>query len=68
MDAVIMIEEVHLLDSERVEIREAAHPWQHVRSMGEDIIATEMVFPENHQDHTLTISEPYWQAAIERSA
>ncbi len=49
MNAVIMIEEVHQIDSERVEIREAAHPWQHVRSIGEDIVATEMVFPENHK-------------------
>jgi putative molybdopterin biosynthesis protein len=49
MNAVMMIEEVHQIDSERVEIREAAHPWQHVRSIGEDIIASEMVFPENHK-------------------
>ena len=49
MDAVIMIEDVHLLDPERVEIREAAFPWQHVRAIGEDMIVTEMVFPENHQ-------------------
>jgi putative molybdopterin biosynthesis protein len=49
MNAVIMIEDVHQIDPERVEIREAAHPWQHVRSVGEDIVATEMVFPENHK-------------------
>ncbi len=49
MNAVIMIEDVHQIDSERVEIREAAHPWQHVRAIGEDIVATEMVFPENHK-------------------
>jgi putative molybdopterin biosynthesis protein len=49
MDAVIMIEDVHLVDSETVEIREAAYPWQHLRSMGEDMIATEMVFSENHK-------------------
>ena len=49
MGAVIMIEDVHLIDPERVEIREAAYPWQHVRSAGEDLIATEMVFPENHK-------------------
>ncbi|MBM4338025.1 MAG: molybdopterin biosynthesis protein [Deltaproteobacteria bacterium] len=48
-NSVIMIEDVHQIDSERVEIREAAHPWQHVRAIGEDIVATEMVFPENHQ-------------------
>jgi len=33
-DAVIMIEDVHLMDSEKVEIREGAYPWQHVRAMG----------------------------------
>jgi putative molybdopterin biosynthesis protein len=48
-DSVIMIEDVHILDSDKVEIREAAYPWQHVRAMGEDVIATEMVFSENHQ-------------------
>ncbi len=47
-DAVIMIEDVHQINSQTVEIREAAHPWQHVRAVGEDIIATEMIFPENH--------------------
>jgi putative molybdopterin biosynthesis protein len=49
MDAVIMIEDVHILDSDKLEIREAAYPWQHVRAIGEDVIATEMVFSENHQ-------------------
>ena len=49
MDSVIMIEDVHLIDSEQAEIREAAYPWQHVRAIGEDIIATEMVLPENHK-------------------
>lgn len=49
MNAVIMIEQVHQIDSDKVEIREAAHPWQHVRAIGEDIVATEMVFQENHK-------------------
>jgi len=49
MDAVIMIEDVHLIDAASVEIREAAYPWQHVRAMGEDVIATEMVLPEKHK-------------------
>ncbi len=49
MNAVIMIEQVYQIDSEKVEIREAAHPWQHVRALGEDIVATEMVFPKNHK-------------------
>jgi putative molybdopterin biosynthesis protein len=49
MDAVIMIEEVHLIDPQRVEIRAGVFPWQHVRSMGEDMIASEMVLPANHK-------------------
>jgi putative molybdopterin biosynthesis protein len=48
-DSVIMIEDVHIFESDKVEIREAAFPWQHVRAVGEDVIATEMVFPENHR-------------------
>jgi putative molybdopterin biosynthesis protein len=48
-DSVIMIEDIHQLDPESVEIREAAYPWQHVRTVGEDILTTEMVFPENHR-------------------
>ena len=48
-DAVIMIEEVHLLDPQKIEIRGGAYPWQHVRAMGEDMIATEMVLPGNHK-------------------
>lgn len=47
-DAVIMIEDVHYLDEETIEITSAAFPWQHVRVIGEDIVATEMVVPASH--------------------
>ncbi len=50
-DAVIMIENVQL-DSEdvkRVRIEAPAYPWQHVRKVGEDIVATEMLFTRNHR-------------------
>ena len=47
-NAVIMIENVHVLDEERVQIDAPAFPWQHVRKMGEDIVATELLFPQNH--------------------
>src|SRR5512143_2200603 len=30
MDAVIMIEDVHMVDADRLEIRDAAYPWQHI--------------------------------------
>jgi putative molybdopterin biosynthesis protein len=32
-----------------IEIRAAAPPWHHVRSMGEDMVATELVLPANHR-------------------
>lgn len=47
-DAVIMVEDVHSRDEETIEITAAAFPWQHVRVIGEDIVATEMVVPANH--------------------
>ncbi|MEW5724537.1 MAG: molybdopterin biosynthesis protein, partial [Thermodesulfobacteriota bacterium] len=45
-DAVIMIEQVQELEGNRVRIEKAAYPWQHVRKVGEDIVATEMVLPQ----------------------
>ncbi|PKM83350.1 MAG: molybdopterin biosynthesis protein [Firmicutes bacterium HGW-Firmicutes-14] len=48
-DAVIMIEQVHFRTEEEIEIIAAASPWQHVRPLGEDIVATEMIVPANHR-------------------
>jgi putative molybdopterin biosynthesis protein len=48
-DAVIMIEQLQRLDESRVQIEAPAYPWQHVRKMGEDIVATEMLFSRQHQ-------------------
>lgn len=48
-DAVIMIEHVQVLDDQQVEIEAPAFPWQHVRKMGEDIVATQMLFARRHQ-------------------
>ena len=48
-NAVIMIERVFKTDERRVEIRDAATPWQHVRLVGEDIVATEPLLPRGHK-------------------
>ncbi len=48
-DAVIMIEQVQVLDDHRVQIEAPAFPWQYVRKMGEDIVATEMLFARQHK-------------------
>ena len=47
-NAVIMIEHVNDLGDGCMEIEAPAFPWQHVRRMGEDIVATELLFPRSH--------------------
>jgi putative molybdopterin biosynthesis protein len=48
-DAVIMIENVNILDDRRIQIEAPVFPWQNVRKMGEDIVATELLFPQKHR-------------------
>ena len=48
MDAVVMIEHVEQVDENTVRIEAPAFPWQHVRRIGEDIVATELLLPQNH--------------------
>jgi len=47
MDAVVMIEHVSPA-SGSIEIRRPVYPWQNVRKVGEDIVATELLFPSLH--------------------
>ena len=48
-NAVIMIEHVQIIGENQVQIEAPVFPWQHVRKMGEDIVATELLFARNHQ-------------------
>jgi putative molybdopterin biosynthesis protein len=52
-NAVVMIEhtqEVVLADGRSgIELRASLPPWHHVRPMGEDMVATELVLPANHK-------------------
>jgi putative molybdopterin biosynthesis protein len=52
-DAVVMIEHTQqVVNSEgrsAIEIRASLAPWNHVRPMGEDMVATELVLPANHR-------------------
>ena len=57
-NAVIMVEKLNQLNEKQVEIRESAYPWQNVRKVGEDIVATELLFPKNH------ILKPYDLGAL----
>lgn len=54
-DAVIMIEDVIELGDGKVKILKAAHPWQHIRPIGEDIVATEMIIPSRHKIRPIDI-------------
>jgi putative molybdopterin biosynthesis protein len=47
-DAVVMREDVHL-NGAMAELQAAAAPYQHVRSIGEDVSATELLLPEGHR-------------------
>jgi putative molybdopterin biosynthesis protein len=47
-DAVVMREDVHTDDC-AVELRAAAAPYQHVRSIGEDVSAAELLLPAGHR-------------------
>lgn len=48
-NAVVMIENVYPAGDGRVTIRAAAAPWQHVRLVGEDVVATEPLLPRSHR-------------------
>ena len=48
-DAVIMVENVQELPTGEVEIHAAVAPWQHVRPMGEDVVATELILLQGHR-------------------
>jgi len=48
-NAVIMIEKVRQIDPQTVEIFESVPPWNHVRLVGEDVVATELLLPRCHR-------------------
>lgn len=54
-DAVIMIEDVIDVSKETVQIIKSTYPWQHIRQIGEDIVATEMIIPSNHKIRPIDI-------------
>ncbi len=48
-NAVVMIENVYPEPDGTVSVRAAAPPWQHVRLVGEDVVATEALLPRGHR-------------------
>ncbi len=48
-DAVIMVEDIVKNEDGSITIHDAAAPWQHIRQIGEDICAGEMILPSHTQ-------------------
>ncbi|NUU95768.1 molybdenum cofactor biosynthesis protein [Marinitoga sp. 1135] len=47
-DAVIMIENIEIIDDTKIKIRNSVFPYKDVRKVGEDICKGEMLFPRYH--------------------
>ncbi|MEQ8200980.1 MAG: molybdopterin biosynthesis protein [Syntrophomonadaceae bacterium] len=60
-DAVIMIEDVNIIDGQYQIIR-AAVPWQHIRSVGEDMVEQDMIVPSR------TLIGPYELASFKTAS
>ncbi|MBI4493992.1 MAG: molybdopterin biosynthesis protein [Chloroflexi bacterium] len=48
-DAVVMLEHLQQVGEAEIELMQPVAPWQHVRPIGEDIVATELVLPEGRR-------------------
>ena len=49
LDAVIMVEVIHQVDDRTIEVQAPVPPYEHVRALGEDIAATELLLPGGHR-------------------
>ena len=62
--------EIQNPNSEFIEIISPATPWQNVRVIGEDIVATELILPENHRirpvDTGAMLAAGYTEVAVRR--
>ena len=64
-DAVVMREHVHHEADGSAELRAAVAPYQHVRSIGEDISAGELLLPEGHRLRPVDIAAAAAAGAVD---
>jgi putative molybdopterin biosynthesis protein len=64
-DAVVMREHVHRTADGGAELRAAVPPYQHVRSIGEDISAAELLLPEGHRLRPVDVAACAAAGAVE---
>jgi putative molybdopterin biosynthesis protein len=67
-DAVVMIENVRFVDERTIALEAPVFPWQHVRRIGEDIVATELLLPQNRRlspyDIGALLSAGIWEVPV----
>ncbi|MFZ0091990.1 MAG: molybdopterin biosynthesis protein [Solirubrobacteraceae bacterium] len=63
-DAVVMREDVHYVAGQ-AQLRAAVAPYQHVRSIGEDISATELLLPAGHRMRPVDVAAAAASGATE---
>ncbi|MHA6616897.1 molybdopterin biosynthesis protein [Pseudonocardia sp. DLS-67] len=63
-DAVVMREHVHHV-GEAAEVRSAVPPYQHVRSIGEDVSASELLLPAGHRLRPVDVAAAAAAGAVE---
>jgi putative molybdopterin biosynthesis protein len=63
-DAVVMREHVHRV-GDAAEVRAAVPPYQHVRSIGEDVSATELLLPAGHRLRPVDVAAAAAAGAVE---
>ncbi len=70
MDAVIKIEETVETAGGAIFIEAPAFPWAHVRRVGQDIVASELMLPQNHSlspyDIGALLSAGVWEVEVRR--
>ena len=68
MDSVIMVEKINQEYEHSISIEQPAYPWQNVRRIGEDIVATELLLPRNHEisayDIGVLLSGGIWEVDV----
>jgi len=64
-DAVVMREHVHHDADGRAELRGAVAPYQHVRSIGEDVSAGELLLPEGHRLRAVDVAAAAAAGAVD---
>jgi molybdopterin molybdotransferase/putative molybdopterin biosynthesis protein len=64
-DAVVMREHVHYDDAGRAELRASVAPYQHVRSIGEDVSAGELLLPTGHRLRAVDVAAAAAAGAVD---